>query len=55
MTLITEVLPASAIEMLKAFYAQGATGQFVVHVKDGKPMVAETVEKEQIRLDTKTN
>lgn len=51
--LATEVLPSAAIDMLLAFYARGATGQFIVHVKEGKPMVSETVDKKQVRLDNK--
>ena len=50
----TEVMPMAAQIMLKEFLEKNVSGQFILHIKDGKPMVSEVLEKTQLRLDSLT-
>ncbi len=50
---VAEVLPAGAIEQLKAIFAAGRTGTLVFDVKLGKILHGKFQETEHISLDKK--
>ena len=46
-TILTEVLPAETVRQLAEFLALGKSGQFTIHISEGRPVRSETLTKEQ--------
>ncbi len=45
--ILTEVLPAETVRQLADWFARGSTGKFIIHTKNGKPLIAEEAISDQ--------